>query len=244
MPNVTAFNRIQFACADLDQSVSEYQYLFGSEPGWRGEVSVGEETVSAAWFYLQNTVLELLCLPEKKPGLWGLVLECEQDSLQGVQLESEASRSLPITLQSRQLTLDHAPGESQLQDMWSAIAAIPRVDHLVLYTSDADDCIRLFGDLGMRLALDQTVPEWGGRMVFFRCGKLTLEIIEPGKGLKGADYFWGIAYQAEDIEAVCARLSEATLSAVRDGRKPGTRVATLKSHHLGIPTLLVQQLPR
>ena len=29
-------------------------------------------------------------------------------------------------------------------------------------------------------------------------------------------------------------------SSMREGRKPGTLVATLKSHNLGIPTLLIQ----
>jgi hypothetical protein len=31
-----------------------------------------------------------------------------------------------------------------------------------------------------------------------------------------------------------------TLSGIREGRKPGTRVATVKSHCLGIPTLLIE----
>ena len=117
------------------------------------------------------------------------------------------------------------------------------VDHIVLRTRDADDCIRLFGDdLGMRLALDQAVPEWGGRMLFFRCGKLTLEVIQHLEEPVERDHFWGITYLCQDLEATLSRLDAAGVahSELRKGRKPGTLVATVKSHHLGLPTLLIQ----
>ena len=113
----------------------------------------------------------------------------------------------------------------------------------MIQTNDADDCIRLFGEqgLGLRLALDQQVPEWGGRMVFFRMGKMTLELIQNLKKPPAQDFFWGITYLCTDIDSTVARLDEAGVSrsAVRDGRKPGTRVATIKSHCLGLPTLLI-----
>ena len=53
--------------------------------------------------------------------------------------------------------------------------------------------------------------------------------------------FWGIAYRCADIEATRSRLldSEIAVTEVREGRKPGTRVATVKSHCLDIPTLLI-----
>lgn len=116
------------------------------------------------------------------------------------------------------------------------------VDHIVLQTRDADDCIRLFRDeLGLRLALDQEVPEWGGRMLFFRMGKMTLEVIHNLKQPPAQDFFWGITYLCEDIEATVSALDERRVvhSPIRPGRKPGTRVATVKSHCLGLPTLLV-----
>ena len=118
-----------------------------------------------------------------------------------------------------------------------------RVDHLVLRTSDAADCIELFGRrLGIRLALDKTVPEWGGRMLFFRAGKLTLEVIEAVQESPAADHFWGIAFQCGDLQRTALDLAGrgVTLSGIRPGRKPGSLVATVKSHCLGIPTLFIQ----
>ena len=95
------------------------------------------------------------------------------------------------------------------------------------------------GQLGIRLALDRLVPEWGGRMLFFRAGKLTLEVIAAEETTESS--FWGIAYLCADIDKTLARLHEADVSvtAIREGRKPGTRVATVKSRCLGIPTLLI-----
>ena len=116
----------------------------------------------------------------------------------------------------------------------------------MLHTTNAQACIHLFEKrLGLRLALDKDVPEWGGRMLFFRSGKLTLEVIEPRENKPRQDYLWGIAYQCASIELLSARLKRENIkvSAVRDGRKPNTKVATLKSHNLDIPTLLVQPAP-
>ncbi|MEP5568840.1 MAG: VOC family protein [Halioglobus sp.] len=116
------------------------------------------------------------------------------------------------------------------------------VDHLVLQTGDAQACIELFQDqLGLRLALDQQVPEWGGRMLFFRMGKMTLEVIQNLEKPLAADFFWGMTFLCKDIEQTTARLDAAGIehSPIRKGRKPGTRVSTVKSHCLGLPTLLI-----
>jgi catechol 2,3-dioxygenase-like lactoylglutathione lyase family enzyme len=116
------------------------------------------------------------------------------------------------------------------------------VDHLVLRTSDAEACVQLFSvGLGLRLALDKSAPDWGGRMLFFRVGKLTLEVIESSDAETGPDRFWGIAYRCADLSTTTVRLKaeDVALSDTRPGRKPGTNVATLKSHALGLPTLLI-----
>ena len=116
------------------------------------------------------------------------------------------------------------------------------VDHVVLQTRDADTCIRRFRDeLGLRLALDRTVPEFGGRMLFFRLGKMTLEVIQHLQEPPQADFLWGVTYLCRDIEATVAQLDRRGVahSPIRTGRKPGTRVATVKSHCLELPTLLI-----
>jgi hypothetical protein len=56
----------------------------------------------------------------------------------------------------------------------------------------------------------------------------------------------GICWRVADIEATHARLVArgVDVSEVRAGRKPGTRVMTVRSDTCGVPTLLVQPSAR
>jgi len=69
----------------------------------------------------------------------------------------------------------------------------------------------------------------------------------PGKHADAMhDTMWGLSWRVADIEATRARLVAAgvDVSEVRDGRKPGTRVLTVRGGTCGIPTLLVERTPR
>jgi hypothetical protein len=101
------------------------------------------------------------------------------------------------------------------------------------------------------MALDRSHPDWG-RLMFFRCGDLVVEVTHRqdksgGKpGDKPADpaqdSLRGICWRVADIDATRARLVSdgVDVSEVRTGRKPGTRVMTVRSGTCGVPTLLVQ----
>ena len=119
---------------------------------------------------------------------------------------------------------------------------ITAVDHVVVQTKDGMAAKRFYGDqVGLRLALEREAPEWGGSFLFFRGGALTVEVIASPKSSE-TDRLWGIALETPDLEGTCARLRDAgvIVSELRAGRKPGTRVATVKSHCLEVPTLLIQ----
>lgn len=57
------------------------------------------------------------------------------------------------------------------------------------------------------------------------------------------DSFGGLAWRSADIEATRERLvaGGVEVSEVRTGRKPGTRVATVRDRALGTPTLIIEQ---
>lgn len=119
------------------------------------------------------------------------------------------------------------------------------VDHLVVQTSDTKASKNFYGtQLGIRLALEQSRPDWGGDMLFFRTNHMSIEVIGAPKFDAQLDHLWGLALKTDDIEATHARLVESNVavSEVRQGRKAGTRVCTVKSHCLDVPTLLVQHL--
>ena len=221
---VEAFDRIVIEVPDVDEAAGQLGLLLGTE--------AVTDTQGSTLLLLGNTSLELRPGAGDAACISGLVLRGDRDSVDG-----SIPDSLAVT--SGTLTDDLRDGGAKGSDLW--------VDHIVLQTRSAEDCIALYRDrLGVRLALDRDVPDWGGRMLFFRAGKMTLEVIaNPEKGPLNP-VFWGIAFQCPDIEQAHARLMEAgvTLSEVRDGRKPGTRVATIKSHCLGLPTLLIEPAPR
>ena len=122
---------------------------------------------------------------------------------------------------------------------------VNRLDHVVINTNDPDGLISLYRDTyGIRLALDQTVEKWGGRMLFIRLNHTTLEIIGKEDSKEPHDSLWGLAWVVKDIKATYDRLTLAgvEVSEVKNGRKPNTLVATVKSHTCNIPTLFIQHL--
>ena len=127
-------------------------------------------------------------------------------------------------------------------------APITAMVHVVVSTTDPQRAAALYGArLGLDMALDRSHPEWG-RLMFFRCGDLIVEVTSrPGKADESKpDRLRGICWRVLDIDATHARLVAAgvDVSEVRTGRKPGTRVMTVKSGTCGVPTLLVQPAPK
>ena len=127
-----------------------------------------------------------------------------------------------------------------------AAATAYALDHVVVQTPAPEAARELYEDrLGIRLALDRDAPQWGGRMLFFRIGGVTLEVVGREADADADarhDRLWGMAWRVRDAEAAHARLAAAgfELDALRDGRKPGTRVFTVKDGTCGVPTLVLQ----
>ena len=136
--------------------------------------------------------------------------------------------------------------EKLARSPYIAPAPIDALDHVVVATPDPDRAAALYGArLGLDMRLDRTNPDWGARLMFFRCGDLVVEIVhrlKDGKG-DGPDKVWGLSWRVADIDATRTRLHGAgvDVSEARDGRKPGTRVFTVKSGTCGVPTLVIQQ---
>ncbi len=130
----------------------------------------------------------------------------------------------------------------------TAPASITAMDHVVVSTGDPERAAALYGArLGLDMALDRSHPDWG-RLMFFRCGDVVVEVTHrpPKPGDKPADTaqdrLRGICWRVADIDATRTRLAAdgVDVSEVRTGRKPGTRVMTVRSGTCGVPTLLVQ----
>jgi catechol 2,3-dioxygenase-like lactoylglutathione lyase family enzyme len=120
------------------------------------------------------------------------------------------------------------------------------LDHVVISTEDPERAAALYGArLGLDMALDRSHHEWG-HLMFFRCGDLIVEVVK--RPVADADLthdkLWGLSWRVADIEATRARLVAAGISAseVRAGRKPGTRVVSVRSGTCGVHTLLLERI--
>ena len=130
----------------------------------------------------------------------------------------------------------------------TSAAPILGLDHVVVSTEDPERAAALYGArLGLDMALDRSHHDWG-QLMFFRCGDLIVEIVRrPVAGAdQSHDKLWGLSWRVADIEATHARLVAAGIgvSEVRAGRKPGTRVMSVRDGACGIQTLLLERTAR
>ena len=182
-----AFDHTLIDVPNLAEAVGEYQQLLGID--------------YARSFELANINIQL----RENPALDAAqithlaLLDPTMDG-QGISPLAGGPRNIPLAKACTR------PAEFRQLQSNTGIYAI---DHLVLQTADADACIDLFGEqMGLRLALDQEVPEWGGRMLFFRHGKMTLEVIQNLKEPPARDFFWGITYLCRDLEQTVSSLDQ------------------------------------
>jgi catechol 2,3-dioxygenase-like lactoylglutathione lyase family enzyme len=138
--------------------------------------------------------------------------------------------------------------EERPRSVATAAAPILGLDHVVVSTEDPEHAAALYGArLGLDMALDRSHHEWG-QLMFFRCGDLIVEVVK--RPVAGADQthdkLWGLSWRVADIDATRARLVGAgvDVSEVRNGRKPGTRVMSVRNGACGIHTLLLERAAR
>jgi catechol 2,3-dioxygenase-like lactoylglutathione lyase family enzyme len=130
----------------------------------------------------------------------------------------------------------------------TSAAPIIGLDHVVVSTEDPERAAALYGArLGLDMALDRSHQDWG-QLMFFRCGDLIVEVVKRpvAGGDQTHDKLWGLSWRVADIDATRARLLADGLdvSEVRAGRKPGTRVMSVRNGACCIHTLLLQRIAR
>lgn len=154
-------------------------------------------------------------------------------------LPTEATHGVPIMLVER----IEPPAPSPLLKS-SEAAAIGSLDHVVVRSPNPERAIALYaGRLGLDLRLDRSNPDWGSRLLFFRCGDLVVEIAHDLKqGVSDApDQLWGLSWRAPDVAKANERLRQAgvEVSPPRGGRRPGTQVFSVQSHTANVPTIVI-----
>lgn len=254
---------IQIAVRDVRAASLEYARLLGMEPlelpsGARRfqlgrgaiEIEAGDQEcgLRSLRFAVAAGRLELWAARVDFHGL-------EVRATPVVQAACDAERPGPTAMAGLVVADDAAPAVARdtasaaVRDTAPAADCIHAIDHVVVHTAAAERAVRLWRDaLGVRLALDREFPARGLRMLFFRSGGVTLEMVSPLGACSptSRDRLHGLAYAVRDLAAARARLERGGIevSPARPGHKPGTQVATVRSGTAGVPTLLIEHPDR
>ena len=260
---IVAVDHLRVASADVRADCANYRALLGFEPILDGEIE-GRPT---AIFRTGNVHLVLASPAGGESGLCeicfriddrerlrrrlarlGLVLarDAAVDPLAALGegaatgyldvLDAGAARGLAVSFVSRRES-PAAPVSPRVQGL----------DHVVIASAGATGTGFFLGaQLGLDLRMDITREDWNGRLMFFRCGDVIVEVFQPLDGAAAADTghdrFHGLSWRVDDADlahdALVAR--GLNVSEVRVGRKPGTRVLTVRDGTAGVATLLLE----
>jgi catechol 2,3-dioxygenase-like lactoylglutathione lyase family enzyme len=261
---ITGLDHVAIAVRDFDAAVEGYRRLLGREPELEPR-----DGANRAWFHLANMALEVIAPSGDGPagdrlharldaageGLWIAAFQVEDVAAAARLLSRRGLEVRPFAsvARVRAAGLDFVltPGRigAQLSPAVDAEdASVPALDHLVVHTPNPDRALGLYGaKFGLDLRLDRTNEQWGARQLFFRCGGTVFEV---GANLTApvtdeSDCFGGLAWRVTDPEAARTRIAAAgfDVSEVRVGRKPGTKVFTVRDAPGGAPTLMLMPSP-
>lgn len=272
MPSpITALDHIELPTVELDAVSRDYENLLGHPPAWRGTLAGAR----AARFDLGNMALLLRENPStaalgclgfrvddagrmaRRLERLGLPLRAEGStnplppptggaSVRVLELDPAGTRSVPVRFVARDgAAVAAAPPATAAAD------TVGGLDHVVIATDDGDATAALYGArFGLDMRLDLTRPDWGVRLMFFRCGDLIVEVAQrtddPASAgaptASAGDRFYGLTWRVGNADAARERLAAAgvDVSEVRPGRRPGSRVFTVRQGTGGVPTLMIE----
>ena len=261
---IAGLDHIAVAARDFEAAVDGYRRLLGREPELEPR-----DGADRAWFHLANMALEVIApsaagragdrvrarLDAAGEGQWICAFQVDDLAAASRLLSRRGLDVEPVgtVARVRAAGLDFVltPGRlgaAPSPAIGAEEAAIPALDHVVVHTPNPDRALAVYGaKFGLDLRLDRANEKWGARQLFFRCGGTVFEV---GASLKapvsdGPDSFGGLAWRVTDPDAAAARIAAAgfDVSEVRTGRKPGTKVFTVRDAPAGVPTIMLSAEP-
>jgi catechol 2,3-dioxygenase-like lactoylglutathione lyase family enzyme len=243
---IDALDRLTVSASFREGAVGAYETLLGRHAE-NGRLRVGnvgmviEDHASTA--QLSSMVFATTSLDQAARLLERRAVPTERDG-DRLKLSTPATHQVPITLVERAATPEPSPLLKS-----SEAASITALDHVVIRTPNPERAVALYGGrLGLDLRLDRSNPDWGSRLLFFRCGDLVVEIAHDlKKGVSdGPDQLWGLSWRTPDIARCNERLKKAgvEVSEPRNGRRPGSQVFSVRSHTANVPTIVIGGIGR
>lgn len=266
-PLITGVDHVVIGVRDLDSGVAAYESLLARRVAHRYE----RDGVATALIVMANMAVELMApsgdgetarrlsaaIDASGEGLMSIAFAVSDIERAHRRIERNGLSPEPINdgeagaLRWRRFRANtQAAGGVRLffiqrETPLSADAAsdVAALDHLVVRAADMEQAAALFGArLGLDMRLDRMVGD--RRLMFFRCGDLIVEIAEHAAG--AGNRLWGLSWRVRDADVTRSRLDGAgfSLSQVRAGMKPGTRVFTVRDGTCGVPTLMIELSPK
>jgi catechol 2,3-dioxygenase-like lactoylglutathione lyase family enzyme len=262
---INALDHVVFVVHDVEAASAAYEALLGR----RARRTEPENGAVRNWFQLDNVALEIIApsgegvagdrvrqrLESHGEGPAMLAFAVSDQAAAGRLLSRRGLTMSPIAGSSFQAQAAAPADTAGIPMVFASFhahaaasplvaGAIDGVDHVVIHTPNPDRALALYGGrLGLDLRLDRSNPQWGTRLLFFKCGKAVIEVAHPLKdGASDApDRFGGFGWRTHDAAAAHARLAAAgfSLSELRTGRRPGTTVFTVQDRTFGAPTLIL-----
>lgn len=238
---IVALDHLVLRASFDDAAVQAYETLSGRH-ATDGKLSLGNVGLAiesaAGTAHLATMVFATEDLDKAERLLERRAVRCSRAGEQLV-LDPAVTHQVPIALIQRK----DRPPPSPLMGADEA-ASIVGLDHVVIRTPDPERAVAFYGGrLGLDLRLDRSNPQWGARLLFFRCGDVVVEIAHDlAKGVSdGPDRLWGLSWRTPDIGRAYARLQKAgvEVSPPRAGRRPGTQVFSVQSHTANVPTIVI-----
>jgi catechol 2,3-dioxygenase-like lactoylglutathione lyase family enzyme len=265
---IIALDHVAVAVRDFEAAVDAYRRLLGREPELEPR-----DGADRAWFHFPNMALKVIAPSGEGPagdrvrarldaageGLWIAAFQVDNlDSAarllsrRGLDVEPVGSVARVRAAGLNFVLTPGRIGAHPSPPTESEAAAVAALDHVVVHTPNPDRALGLYGaKFGLDLRLDRANEQWGARQLFFRCGRTVFEVgaslkapVTP-ESLAAPDRFGGLAWRVTDPEAAQARMVAAgfDVSEVRAGRKPGTKVFTVRDAPGGVPTLMLMPSP-
>ena len=252
---IIGLHAVQISVADVDSAAADYQRILGKPPS-SCHVDGGLASVD---FALDNTILRLVASSEplglerldflvtdinywrSRLGRLGISVDETQSGDTLLVIQKPSARGLGLALTQ----VDSGTHDTSSDDVSNADASNVRgLDHAVISSGNGDLTAALLGaKLQLDMRLDLTSPEWDARLLFFRCGDLIVEVFQSLSSdiLGTSDAFFGLTWRTADIESTHKRLTElgVDVSPLRQGRKQGTKVFTIRNYTQGVPTLVL-----
>lgn len=267
---ILAIDHLTISVSDLDLEVTNYASLFAAAPLWRGPQDGQDMAIFSTGNVAVRLVasdqasgLNAMCFAVDDLSRMRRRLErvgiSSTEGLLETPGTSQGPRKLHVSPPEATRGIQLSFVERAHGDSATSADASSGLDHIVVASQNAESTAFLLGSqLNLDMRMDMSRPQWNARLMFFRCGDLIVEVFErladESAQAKVAshldphpknDSFYGLTWRVENADASQERLGQAgfDVSEVREGRKPGSRVFTVRNKTANVATLMIE-LPK